>query len=97
MSDLLEITERERLSREDAAARLHAIATPSLGTMTSNSTAAVCTSRCTFRTRWTSSSRSSLRTTSASSRSNSNGDVEAVLLACSLKPAAKLSEVRGMT
>src|SRR5215203_7554823 len=26
MSDLLEITERERLSREDAAARLHAIA-----------------------------------------------------------------------
>ena len=26
MSDLLEITETERLSREDAAARLHAIA-----------------------------------------------------------------------
>ena len=67
--DLMEIKEKERLSREDAAAAC----TPSrtrLGTTRSSLYAAICASRCMCPTRSTSSSRSRSATTSGSSRSS---------------------------
>ena len=72
--DLIEITEKERLSREDAAARLRALADMLAKHNESSSTAAACTSRCTCPTRSTSSSRSRSTTTKRSSRSSSNGE-----------------------
>jgi hypothetical protein len=52
--DLMEITEKERLSREDVAARLHTLADALAKHNESSSTAAACTSRggCRLRMRW---------------------------------------------
>ena len=72
--DLMEITEKERLSREDAAARLHALA-DALGKHNDvEFDAAACISRYACPTRSTSSSRSRSTTTRRNSKSSSNGE-----------------------
>ena len=56
--DLMEVTERERLRREDVASRLHALADALARNNEIEFNAAACASRCTCPTRSTSSWRS---------------------------------------